>query len=260
MSKKATKAKANHKIEVTVATQIEELSNARKAWENGAFKKSNEELYQLLERCLQFYLQTRGDKKKCKALNALLKYKNVKYNEGTSLQTRIVRLVFGAHCGKRAYAYARVITVAADEKSPKKSMYDFIESRGGIEEIRRTKKDGKSPAVVRQDSIQFAVNTLEKSDALTKPFKVKDARRKQPEDATHNLFVAIMRQESDGTYSLVYETSAKSVVNSALAQAGKEQSANAQAEQQVQNERDAASKTADQLENAISEGELSEAA
>lgn len=260
MSNSSITAKADRNTKVAVATEIETLSHARKAWEEGTYKKNKEELYQLLDDCLKFYLNIRSNKKKCKALNALLNDKGIKFNLSTSLQTRIVRLVFGAHCRKRAYAYARVITVAADEKKPTVSMPDFIDGRGGIEEIRRTKQNGKSPADVRKENIEFAVKDLEKSQALTQPFKVEASRREQPEDTTHDLFVAIMRQESDGSYSLVYETSAHSVVNTALAQAGKDKGADANIQQRTLHEREAVDETLRQLAGAIDEAELDLAA
>ncbi len=135
--------KSNNETNAAAAVdeRIEELKAARVAWEEGTYKKSNEELYKLLDDCLAFYLDIRSKTNKCKALNALLKARDTSFNEGTSLQTRIVRAVFGAECGKRAYAYARVITVSAVEKRPEVAMYDFITQRGGVEEIRRTKSN-----------------------------------------------------------------------------------------------------------------------
>jgi len=47
--------------------------------------------------------------------------------------------------------------------------------------------------------------------------------RKFDEGAEHSLFVAVMREEADGTCSMVYETSASAVVNLALHEAGKSQ-------------------------------------
>ena len=254
------KTKQDRSTNIIVATKVEKLANARVTWEEGAYKTSNDELYKLLNDCVNFYLEIRSKTKECRALNAWLKDRKIGYNDGTSLQTRIVRAVFGADCGKRAYTYARVITVAAAEKSPKTSMHEFVTKRGGIEEIRRTKSDGKSPTVAREENIEFAIDTLEKTDALTKPFTVAASKRELPEDSVHTLFVAIMRQESDGTYSMVFETSAKSVVNTALAQAGKEKGAAANAADVVKNKQKETSESDDAVADAIAAGELDEAA
>lgn len=131
--------------------------------------------------------------------------------------------MFGSNFQKRAYGYARVISIAADEKSPHESMCDFITNRGGIEQLRRTKPNGKTPAIERKDNIAFAMSSLNKSKALVTPFKISSSTRTVDEGAEHSLFVAVMRQDADGCYSMVYETSSKSVVNAALEQAGKEQ-------------------------------------
>ena len=236
--------KTEDKTPIDVASNVENLSDARMHWENGTLKASNNELYEFLNQCLNFYLTIRSKPKACKELNDWLTANNIPCNLSTSLQTRLIRAVFGADCGKRAYTYARVITIAAAEKSPEISMIDFVTSRGGIEEIRRTKKDGKTPTITRKDNINFAIDTLEKSEALAPVFEVQASTRQQPEDATHVLFAAIMRQESNGTYSLVYETSTSSVVNTVLEQAGKDQNANAAVVSSVQKQRTAFHDTA----------------
>ena len=223
------KTNAEDKTPINVACKIEALSDARTLWENGSLKTSNNELYLLLNQCLDFYVTIRSNPKACKALSDWLIANNIPCNLSTGLQTRIVRAVFGADCGKRAYAYARVITIAAAEKPSTITLIDFVTSRGGIEEIRRTKANGQTPTIARNDNINFAIDALEKSEPLAPVFEVNASTRKQPEGATHLLFAAIMRRESNGTYSMVYETSAHSVVNAVLEQAGKDQSANAAA-------------------------------
>lgn len=214
-------------MNTAIATYIEdkahELVEQRHKWEEGTYKRSNEELYELLGSCLDFHNDVRGDAKKCKALNDYLRRKNISFNEGSSLATRIVRAVFNSSFQKRAYGYARVITIASEEKLPDETMSDFISKRGGIEELRRMKRNGKSPADERKDHIAIAKANFATSKALATPVKVQASTRKINDGTEHNLFVAVMRQESNGTYSIVFETSAIAVVNAALEQAGKEQ-------------------------------------
>lgn len=140
-------SKTMNKTEITLAlaTEVDVLSDARVHWENGSLKSSNTELYQLLQSCVDFYLDIRSQPEKCKALDIWLSTNNIQCNMGTGLRTRIVRAVFGADCGRRAYTYTRVITVAADEKSPEMSMSDFVTGRGGIEEVRRITVDYTKP-------------------------------------------------------------------------------------------------------------------
>ena len=236
----------------TIANTIDTLAEQRKAWEHGTYKKSNEELYQLLDNCLTFYFELRGNIKQCKALNAQLDARKITFNASTSLTTRIVRAVFGENCGKRSHAYARVIAVAAAEKSDEISMYDFIVKRNGIEEIRRSTKNGKSPADVRSNRQAFATEQLATSTAIAKPFNVADSKRERDEGATHSLLVAIVREETDGTYSIVYETSTKSVINTALADAGKALKADEAAAESAKNARDDEKGADSAAENAAS--------
>lgn len=220
-----------------VMTTAQELSSKRETWEKGTFRKSNEELYALLSDCLGFYENLRGNNKKCKALNDFLKDSSIKFNEGSSLETRIVRAVFNSSFQKRAYGYARVIKVASEEKKQSETMSDFITSRGGIEEIRRTNRKGETPAEMRKQNIRYAKEKFEQQKPLVRPFNNPESQLEIDEGAEHNLFVGLMRLEDNGQYSLVYETTAPSVVNSALAQAGKDENAAEKTSEQVERER-----------------------
>lgn len=203
---------------------VTKLSSKRKSWEEGTYKKSNEDLFLLLGECLEFYTELKGDTKKIKALNDYLRTHSNWFSEGAGLETRIVRAVFDPIMKKRAYGYAKVIKIAAAEKKPDENMVDFITNRGGVEELRRTKKDGKSPANLRRDNIDNAKKTLNAIASIVEPFEVSAPTHEINEGAEHSLFVAVMRVENDGKYSLVYETSSVSLINAALEQAGKEQS------------------------------------
>jgi hypothetical protein len=239
-----------------VETKANELKSKRVAWEEGTLKRSNEELYELLSACLDFHNDLKGNTTKCKALNDHLRREGIDFKDSTSLATRVVRAVFNSSFQKRAYSYARVITIAAAEKSPNVSMSDFITRRGGIEELRRTKQNGKSPSDERKDRIAVAETTLSESAALVAPFKVSSSTRKPNDGKEHSLFVAVMREEADGSYSMVFETSTPSVVNSALEQAGKEllkaqQEKKAEdSQRQNRNDSDGAAETASEFADA----------
>lgn len=206
---------------LNISKTIDTLSTRRKDWENDALKKSNDVLYQLLDDCLKLYFNVKDDKKLIKALKADLKARGFSHNAGASLSTRIVRAVFGKNCKERVYAYARVISVALEEDDKNLNMHDFITAQGGIEEIRRKTPDGKSSKDVREALQELAAEEFETSKAIALHIKVTNSKREHDDAADHNLFVAIMREEDDGNYSMVYETSTESVINTALAEAGK---------------------------------------
>jgi len=104
-------------------------------------------------------------------------------------------------------------------------MKEFASKRGGIEELRRTKQNGKTPKQQREENIAFAKQQLEAIDPLVPSYDNASSSIKFDDGAEHSLFVAIVRRETDCNYSIVHETNAAGVVNAALAQAGKENSA-----------------------------------
>ena len=81
---------------VEIETKIEVLTAQHKAWNEGTYKASNEELYQLLSDCLDFYTVVSASITQRKALYTLLAARSIKFNKSSSLATRIVRAVFGS--------------------------------------------------------------------------------------------------------------------------------------------------------------------
>lgn len=222
------------KPEVIRAT-IDKLTEQHNAWNEGAYKTSNTELYQLLSDCLDFYEVVSASVEQRKELYAVLELRGTKFNKNSDLTTRIVRAVFG-DCGKRAYAYARVITVAAETKPENETMHTFITNAGGVEQIRR-KVDGETPAQKRKSLKDFAENLLAKS----KPIVSKDVQvtaALQPKSAASNLFaIALIRQNGDGTNSIVYGTNNETLVDAVLADAGKTQRAEKEKQRELELER-----------------------
>jgi hypothetical protein len=210
----------NHDTEekpfVRVRTRADELNKKREAWEKGSYQRSNEELYEILDECLQFYREIANNPRKVAALNEYLGYKKIKYTDTTSLETKIVRVVFNSNFKKRAYAYARVISVAVAEMELEETLSEFITKRGGVEEIRKKPAEGKSAAEQRKNRIQRAKEAFGNCAPLAEPFEVKQSSRERDPGRDHMLFVAIMREEPNGSYSMVYETGTASLMNAAL--------------------------------------------
>lgn len=218
-----------------IKTKVEALQAQHKAWNEGAYKTSNTELYQLLSDCLDFYNIVSASIEQRKALYTLLQNRGIKFNKNSDLTTRIVRAVFG-DCGKRAYAYARVITVAADTKPENETMHTFITNAKGIEQIRR-KVDGQTPTQKRNSLKEFAENLLAKSKPIVST-TVQATTALQPKEAASNLFaIALIRQNDDGTNSIVYGTNNETLVDAVLADAGKTQRAEKEKQSELELER-----------------------
>jgi hypothetical protein len=118
-----------------IEDNVTKLSSKRVSWEEGTYKKSNDDLFLLLGECLEFYTELKGDTKKIKALNDYLRTHSISFSEGAGLETRIVRAVFNSNFQKLAYGYAKVIKIASAEKNIDETMVDFITNRGGVEAL-----------------------------------------------------------------------------------------------------------------------------
>ena len=141
----------NTNYKQTVATTADTLITARKEWEQGTMKASNDELYALLARCFDFYLAVSRSYDLPKALNQLLTERGFTYTNSTSLPLKVVRLVFADPSDQERYkhrllTYARVLTIAKEQKQTAEQLPAFIEQNGGIDEIRRQGATGETKA------------------------------------------------------------------------------------------------------------------
>lgn len=213
--------------------QIEDLVNKltilvaeREAWETGAYATSNQQLYALLDKCLTVASEAKHSALQRAKITQMLDERGIAHNASTNTLTKIVRLVFG-NCGKRAYSYARVLSVAAAEKPEHMSLATFITNNGGIEEIRRRSKSGVAPSVVRQQNIAFATRYMIDAEGLIQ-FAACSEIAPHPE-TENNLGLAVVRFNADGTSNVVFNIPNKSLLNTALELAGKQLGAAQQA-------------------------------
>jgi len=204
----------------TLETTLSNLVAEREAWEAGSYLKSNQELYALLEKCLNQYTQVKHSASLRNVVSQMLRERNIAFNASTNTLTKIVRLVFG-DCGKRAYTYARVIQVALAEKPENVSLATFITNAGGVEEIRRRNVNGISPAQLRQQRIAAAENYFVRTDGI---ITVETVESITPNVETeNNLSLAILRLNADGTSTVVCGIQNIALLNTALEYAAKQQ-------------------------------------
>ncbi len=204
-----------------VTAALNALYNDRESWETGSYKQSNDALYNLLDKCLGLLVQIRANRKLIGSLNELLSVRNLTFNSGTSLNTKIIRFVFG-DCGKRAFTYASVLSVAAQEKRENESMHSFISNRGGIEAVRRVTKPGfLSKANTSKSQAQAAETFFATSPPLSANFSSTDAALKPSASASHTFVSALIRENGDGTHSIVFACDNERIVKLLMAEAGK---------------------------------------
>ena len=142
---------ANTLMKDMVATQ-----KAANKWTKNAYRTANTELYELLAECYahtQFYRS--ADISFKLQLNQLLRDAKHTFNEGTRIETKVVRVVFGevfkgAIGRSRGAIYSKVLTAAHEEKVSKDNFVKWLTTQGGVEAVRKQNK-GKTAAQIKTE-------------------------------------------------------------------------------------------------------------
>lgn len=209
----------------TITANADTLIAARKEWEQGTMKASNDELYVLLARCFDFYLAVSRSYDLPKALNELLTQRGFTYTNSTSLPLKVVRLVFADPKEQERYkhrllTYARVLTIAKEQKQTAEQLPAFIEQNGGIDEIRRQGATGETKADKEKKQREAASIELASDDtsALLQIPQLPD--QLQPAEG-ERYSIALVRKNTDGSGSIVFGTENKTALSTVLTLAGK---------------------------------------
>lgn len=227
---KSTKVLSNNLTAFEFRQKLDDLFDARDNWETGSYQKSNDELYDIIDRChvmhQELKLMTTGRRKLLGELDAALSRKGIAFNANTSLVTKIVRCVFG-DCGKRAFTYARVLIEADSRKDPAQSMRAFISDNGGIEEIRKSGNASASPKPDRKKLVSNAGNRLLNVVPILSGIKL--TKELQPSNNnTLGMTAVLFRDDENGTGSIVFSSTSATLINTLLAASELEAIANGQ--------------------------------
>ena len=121
---------------------FEQLAAERMAWQDNAFRTSNEQLYVILQKCYQTYQAMGGDSEEAIALRDGFKdYINttgMKFKKSTHTIAKIVQCVFGQD-RRRISAYSIVLRSALEKKIGVFDFPAFVRDAGGVEEVRLAK-------------------------------------------------------------------------------------------------------------------------
>ena len=114
------------------------LETKRISWEGGAYRTSNLELYGILAECLGYAgeLTFAESKLRNNALEEFFKSRGYKYNAETPVASRVIKAVFGNIDRRRVSTYSLVLRQAIKEKVSPLSLANWIEEKGGIQEIK----------------------------------------------------------------------------------------------------------------------------
>lgn len=136
--------------------QITVTQTKAKEWTANAYRTSNTELYELLSRCYTYSQYYRNaDIGFKQQLNILLKEAKHTFNEGTRIETKVVRVVFGevfeGSIGRsRGAIYSKVLASAHEAKVIPKQFIKWLNEQGGVEAVRKP-NNGKTPAQVKTE-------------------------------------------------------------------------------------------------------------
>ena len=120
---------------------LDEMEAAPKQWQTTAFRTSNQQLYGVLADCLAYgaELEVGAAKARSKELQEFLESRNYIVKKDSPLMTRIVKSVFGAVDRRRVSTYSLVLREAQKQGVQPSKLADWIEERGGIQEVRLSK-------------------------------------------------------------------------------------------------------------------------
>lgn len=203
-----------------IAATLRSISSARSAWENGAYKTSNDQLYQILSDMYDVVTQLKAEKNARKELKSYMAREGLFMRAGTSLEAKVARLTFGGESA-RASAYVKVLKNGRANMKTGDTLPNFIRDRGGIEEIASTSKDGVSKSERAKQQQETAERELAHATPVGRRFKAEAVLQPNP-DASHSYAIGLLRKDADGQTAIVWGSNKETLVNAALKEAGKE--------------------------------------
>ena len=121
--------------------ELKSLEQARISWENIELVTSNTRLYSILKQAYSFYMVMKKDENKtvrtshADGLEQLIKERKYSFLPTTHDITRVVKCVFGVD-RRRVSAYSIALREALRQEIDTDDLIVFIESNGGVEQIR----------------------------------------------------------------------------------------------------------------------------
>lgn len=192
---------------------VSSLIKQRKDWEKNAYKKSNEQLYDILTECLVVYEDYLAAENKKQWKEDFVKIAS-KYGVKTArlnLTRPIVRVVFGDSdmCRKRISTYGKVLRAAAENNVRSANLAKWINENGGVHEISRPKR---KPALTAKDKSDFVTKNLPTFGVI----KQRQIRNMFGADEKGDLTLLIAEIANDGTVEIRQCVKSETVLTSAL--------------------------------------------
>ena len=213
--------------------RIEALAIEREVWETNVYARSNDMLYALIQKCYQLYIDLTDGKGDVGAKKVGFKdYINSKgyvFKDSTPLTGKIIRCVFGDKDRRRLSTYHTVLRVVVANKWVVADVPAKISEFGGVQEISLGKPAGHLTPKEKAKEARDLVLATELATVSSDQLAAQNNPEKKGEQA-----VAVVTQNSDGSYTIHCVVHGDAVVNTALASYfGANKAAIAQHKQQV---------------------------
>lgn len=246
------KFNAKSEQSIQLVTEFNEVIKLRESWEVGAYKASNDELYDILAAAYKLYLHLVASKDhgEHKTFANLLKAHKVECQSNTPLHTKVVRLVF-ATSRQRAYTYGRVLFAARNVPVAQTDLANWIRENGGVEEIKVKSSGQQSPSEKAEADATYAREQLANAKAIAHVGKVIDALKP---NAEHNAIysLALVRCDNGQDAEIVWGTTNSAAINKVLSLAGKQLRSDTEKKTVTNAKRAAAKSTRTAISNAAS--------
>lgn len=201
---------------IAMRQRIEALAIEREVWETGAYARSNEMLYALIQKCYVLYLDLTDGKgdvgAKKVGFKDYLNNKGYTFKDSTPLTGKIIRCVFGDKDRRRLSTYHTVLRVVVADKWAVEDVPTKIAELGGVQEISLGKAGGGlTPKQKAEQARQRVLSTV-----LATVSSPELAAQNNPEKKGEQG-VAVVTQNADGSYTIHCVVHGDAVVNAALA-------------------------------------------
>lgn len=163
----------------TALFMLEQIAHDRKSWEENEYAASRKRLYQLLTQCYEYYItmklgankEIRGEYKK--ALKDFCDQRGYNFKKSTHDMNVVVSAIFNGSTRSRVSAYAQALRVALTSGAVNAEgqaqpinaidLADWIEERGGVEEIRT---GSKNAGLTHSEQAEIAAKVLDEQAAI----------------------------------------------------------------------------------------------
>ncbi len=195
------------------AAKLLEMEAKRQQWETTAYRTSNQQLYAVLADCLAYgqALPVAESKQRTKDLEEFLKQRGYVVKNDSPLLTRVVKAVFGNVDRRRISTYSLVLRSAQKEGITADKLADWIEQRGGVQEVRLSRSatyvSPKAKAEQAKSTLGSLPNLAVAKDKLA---ELADA------DYVGCECVLLAEQQADGSFHIKALTRSGTAVNAAL--------------------------------------------